>query len=209
MEHAAEGVIKFSLHYQAADPPDWALCAELDAWRTLLFQLGLTGQNPMRYGGLGYGNVSRRLDPTRFLISGSQTGGRLQLRARDYCVVNGFSVSTNRIDATGPIKPSSEALTHGGIYADYPTMNCVLHVHSPLIWSNAAALGMPVTPNDIAYGTPEMARSISQQICGHLNPVIVMGGHEDGVIACGTSIEDAALALISSLARALRQARSG
>ena len=50
-------------------------------WRALLYQHKLIGQDPMRYGGYGYGNLSVRLAPydappalRAFIISGSQTG---------------------------------------------------------------------------------------------------------------------------------------
>ena len=76
-----EGVIKFDLEFTPAPPVSVPGLEELNAWRHILRQLGLIGQDPARYGGCGFGNVSRRLPPydapqnqRAFIVSGSQTG---------------------------------------------------------------------------------------------------------------------------------------
>ena len=82
---APEGFIKFELEFSPAPPrPADELC-KLNAWRGILYRLGLIGRDPARYGGAGYGNVSHRLamsgaEPC-FIVSGSQTGA-LALPAR-------------------------------------------------------------------------------------------------------------------------------
>jgi hypothetical protein len=76
-----EGVIKFQLHYTPTavlplpvDELNTAVSA-LNAWRTLCLRLGVIGQNPTRYEGYGFGNISQRRGSTgNFLISGTQTG---------------------------------------------------------------------------------------------------------------------------------------
>src|SRR5690554_6460982 len=107
-----EGVVKYSLDYTTTPPVIPASIIELNAWRAVLFRLGLTGQDPRRYDGLAYGNVSIRLGSTAFLISGTQTGGLPRLSAEHYSLVTGFDLEQNLIAAKGPIAPSSEALTH-------------------------------------------------------------------------------------------------
>ena len=201
----AEGVIQFQLDFQAAPALDWSLCAELDAWRGLLFHLGLTGQDPERYGGLAYGNVSRRLDAQRFLISGTQTGGLASLGPEHYGVVDACDSERNRITAHGPIRPSSEALTHGAVYQTAAGYQCVLHVHSPLIWNQAAALGLAMTPPKVTYGTPAMAAAVAALMHDGQPRVIAMGGHRDGLIAAGATCETAALPLLRALALALQR----
>jgi hypothetical protein len=76
-----EGVTQYQLDFKRDHAPDWSLCAELDAWRRVLFLLNLIGQERHRYGGLAYGNVSRRISADSFLISGTQTGGLPHLSA--------------------------------------------------------------------------------------------------------------------------------
>jgi hypothetical protein len=204
---AEEGVVKYHAKFAPAPAPDWALLAELDAWRGLLFRLGLTGQDAERYGGLAYGNVSRRLDSRRFLISGTQTGGIERLGAEHYCRVAEFDTDRNLIVAEGPIRPSSEALTHAAVYQAVGSIHYVLHVHSPEIWRQAGRLGLPTTPPGIAYGTPEMAKAVEALLKAPEVRVIAMGGHRDGLIAAGATVEAAALPLIRLLAAAMASSR--
>jgi ribulose-5-phosphate 4-epimerase/fuculose-1-phosphate aldolase len=201
---AAEGVIKYQADFTSAPALAWALVAELDAWRTLLFRLGLTGQDPERYDGLAYGNVSRRLQDHSFLISGTQTGGIERLTAEHYCRVTDFATDRNLIVAEGPIHPSSEALTHAAVYRAAGHVQYVLHVHSPELWHCAERLGLPTTDPRIAYGTPEMAAAVEILLRIPETRVIAMGGHRDGLIAVGETVEAAALPLIRRLAEAVR-----
>ena len=198
-----EGVIKFRLDFQSAEPPDGASYAELNAWRTLLFKLGLTGIDPARYGGLAYGNVSRRLQNRSFLISGTQTGGLPWLNASHYCVADDCDIGANWLVAHGPIRPSSEALTHGAVYQVSAQTNFVFHVHSPEIWRAAGTLGIPMTHPDAAYGSLEMAREVAALLKDDATHIIAMGGHRDGLLSVGEHPEDAALPMIQMLAQAL------
>ncbi|MGX2041412.1 class II aldolase/adducin family protein [Methylocaldum sp. MU1018] len=197
-----EGVVKYRLNYTAAPPADPEVVAELNAWRTILYRLGLIGLDSRRYGGLAYGNVSIRCGATGFLISGTRTGGLPALSNEHYSRVTGFDLERNLIVAEGPVPPSSEALTHAAVYRSAGEAGCVLHVHSPEIWEKAGALGIPVTDRQVGYGTPEMADEVGRLIRASKGPVIAMGGHEDGIIAFGGSVESAAINLIRSLARA-------
>jgi hypothetical protein len=208
-----EGVIKYDLDFQSGPPPAVAELGELNAWRKVLYRLGLIGADPQRYAGLGFGNLSRRVGPfgtapeqRRFLISGTQTGGLPCLTAEHYVLVSECHPETNRVVASGPIKPSSEALTHGALYAADPQLRAVLHVHSPEIWQAAMALGMPVTDHRIAYGTPAMAAEMQRLYHEpHVRDggMIVMGGHAEGVVSFGAGLSLAGGVLVRTLARAL------
>jgi hypothetical protein len=200
-----EGVVKFHLDFQRRPLPDIAThITELNAWRHILFRLGLTGRDPARYGGLAYGNVSCRAENGEFIVSGTQTGGKHHLSANDYCRVLNFNLDENRLGAEGSIEPSSEALSHGAIYAALPQASCVLHVHSAEIWQRAERLGLPVTDASIAYGTPEMGRAVSAAAVENTEiGIIVMGGHQDGVLAFAERVDQAALRLLQCLAKAL------
>jgi hypothetical protein len=203
-----EGVTQYQLDFKGAQPSHWGLCAELDAWRRVLFLLNLTGQDRNRYGGLAYGNVSLRISADSFLISGTQTGGLPQLSASHYSKVDRCDVHRNLIVAVGTIAPSSEALTHGAAYLASSTIQCVLHVHSPELWTHAGSLGIAVTDPAVTYGTPAMAACVADML--HENPfqVIAMGGHEDGILSCGASPESATQRLIHTLAQAIKLASS-
>ena len=196
-----EGVIRYRIDFTPAPAPQFARIAELNAWRGILYRLGLTGHEPHRYGGLAYGNVSQRMEPDSFLISGTQTGGQPVLGPEHYCRVTRWNLADNRIVANGPLPPSSEALTHAAAYAANGHIRCVLHVHSPEIWSQAERRGTPCIPAGIGYGTPEMAQAVEALLHSPECRLIAMLGHRDGLIAVGETPEQAAWVLIRTLAQ--------
>jgi ribulose-5-phosphate 4-epimerase/fuculose-1-phosphate aldolase len=205
-----EGVIKFQLEFRKAPPVADEILREVNGWRKILHQLGLIGQDPGRYGGFGYGNISRRLGPARqghrpFVITGSQTGGFTELTAQHYARVLACDPKRNLVKAEGPIRPSSEALTHAMIYDLDRYARSVMHVHSREIWQKAHLLNLPQTRGRAAYGTPEMAEEVERLFLEarvKRSRIFVMGGHEDGVVSFGRTAEKAAAVLLSSLARA-------
>ena len=203
-----EGVIKYKLDYQPGAPRNYPECAELNAWRTILFQLGLIGQDSERYGGLAFGNVSFRLDNTpQFVITGSQTSGLMRLTNEHYCTILSADPSRNHIVAEGAIKPSSEALTHAAVYAANNKVKAVVHVHSPIIWQHYQSLALPAIDSTIRYGTPAMAQAVLELFARNLlgeTPIFVMLGHEDGIVSFGDTIADASQALIRALALAMQ-----
>lgn len=203
-----EGVIKFKLEHREAPLPYHAALDELNAWRNVLFDLGMTGQDPSRYGGLGYGNMSIRTGESQFLISGSQTGGIRRLAPDHYAWVTHADPLRNFIKSLGPIQPSSESMTHASAYAACPWIQCVLHVHHPLIWDASDSLGLPSSPREVTYGTPEMAAEIKRLAQATRGPVIAMKGHTDGLIAIGSSVSETGEALIEVLVRSeIQQSR--
>jgi len=207
-----EGVIKFQLEFSSDNPPSAEEISEINAWRKILYHLELIGQDPRRYDGYGFGNISKRLNcsntascEVRFLISGTQTGDLAELTTAHYSVVEECDPERNRIVAKGPIPPSSESLTHGTLYALDESIRFVMHVHSPHLWSAAEALGIPSTRPEILYGTPEMAEEV-RRLCrtGEVRSlgIFSMGGHEDGIVSFGKTAEEAGAVLINYLAKA-------
>ena len=184
-----EGVIKFDLQYQASAPEPGRVLDELLQWRDVFFRLGIIGKDPARYDGVAFGNISHRIGSgNQFIISGSQTGGLLHCAAEHYSIVDSCHVETNRVEARGPVAPSSESLTHGAIYALNERICCVVHGHAPLIWEKVSALNLPATPRDVPYGTPQMAHAITALYREQGQPrqaLFAMLGHKDGVIAYG------------------------
>lgn len=204
-----EGVIKFQLSYQPSPALGFPVLHTLNGWRAILYHHRLIGQDPARYGGYGYGNLSCRIPPyaaspsaRRFLISGTQTGELTVLDAEHYALILAAHPAENHIDATGPIRPSSESLTHSAVYAVDPAIHWVFHAHSPTIWRQAATYNLPTTAPDIAYGTPEMAGAVAQLFIDTdvaVRRIFVMGGHEDGVISFGPTAADAGRTLLDAL----------
>lgn len=196
-----EGVIKFNLHYvdSALEPVD---ISELNAWRTVLKELGLLGQVPDRYDGYGFGNISIRT-ADGFLISGTQTGGLLNPILDDYALCTSWNLGENAVEAKGKTRPSSESLSHAAVYDVHDAVNCALHVHSPDIWQQAATMGIAITDPAVPYGTPEMAAEVRRHISDMSQPgIFSMGGHEDGVFTFGRTLTEAGNLMISELVRA-------
>lgn len=211
-----EGVIKFRAVHQkrALDTRVFAdIACELVAWRAILAHTNLVGQDPARYGGAGYGNVSARVAPLcevgrgrrRFLITGTQTGGLSCVGLREFCLVERYVIERNEVTSVGEIMPSSESMTHGMIYDLAPQVRYVFHAHAPLIWRRTRQMGLPTTRPDVAYGTPEMAREVERlyrETALAERRIFAMGGHEDGIVSFGRSAEEAGDVLVRTLAHA-------
>jgi hypothetical protein len=210
-----EGVIQYRLAFTRGQLADVEGIDELIVWRRMLRLLGLIGQDPARYSGLGFGNISLRvhrqghpLERPSFVISGSQTGHLADLGPQHFAEVTDWNAEGNWVEARGPVRPSSEALTHAAIYAADKGVRCVVHAHSPEIWRSAGGLALATTPAEVTYGTPRMAEEV-QRVVRSRPPlrILVMQGHEDGVIAWDVNVLDACITLLTTLAGALRLER--
>jgi len=206
-----EGVIKFQLDFQEGPSPDEGFLLELNAWRTIFRQLGLIGQDPARYAGYGFGNLSRRLpgqDGAAFLISGTQTGHLTNLLPEHYATVHQCDPAANQLKSSGQTQPSSEALSHGVLYQSNPEILWVMHLHSPKIFCCRTSLDLPCTDPTADYGTPQMAAEI-QRLAGADNGsapgLLVMGGHQDGILAYGCNAAETGSLVVKTLALALPQ----
>jgi len=196
-----EGVIKYRLQFELAEPPVEDL-SELNVWRSILHGLQLIGQDATRYQGYGFGNLSMRskLDPAQFYISGTQTGHLAELQDAHYARILQTDIRHNFVQARGRVEPSSEALTHAMFYRLNPRIQCVIHVHSAELWHYGLQHAVPATDANIAYGTTQMAQEIERLYqSSDLSQcrTLVMAGHEDGVICFGESIDLAGQALLT------------
>jgi hypothetical protein len=206
-----EGVIKFHLDFLQGPAPEERLLLELNSWRAKFLEFGLIGQDPERYEGYGFGNLSRRLPDqgeNAFCISGTQTGHLDELQAKHYATVLHCNPAKNRLRAVGQIKPSSEALSHGILYQSHPQIHWVMHLHSPDIFNNYRSLHLPCTDPSAAYGTPQMASAIEMLAKGwkgSMPSLLVMGGHQDGILAYGSDAETTGELVIKTLNRALQR----
>lgn len=210
-----EGVIQFEAEHeeQVLESGRFReLACELIAWREIMALTGLVGQEPGRYEGAGYGNVSARVGPRStaigrrsFLVTGSQTSGSRCIDLADFAVVEGYDYSANRVRSHGAVLPSSESLTHAAAYDASPLVCSVLHAHSPILWGQRQALRLPETDPSVPNGTPEMAREVGRLYRETILPerrILAMGGHEDGILVLGRSPEEAGGTLLRWLARA-------
>lgn len=210
-----EGVLKFTADHRREPLPAHRygeLACRLVAWREILSRTGLIGQEPGRYGGFGYGNLSARVGAPSsprgrrgFLVTGTQTSGKEAVGLGDFCVVEAWDRRANRVESRGTVMPSSESLTHGAVYDLGSHIRFVFHGHSPVLWRRAEALRLPVSDPRVAYGTPEMAREVERLYRSTTLPelqILAMGGHEDGVVVFGRTAEEAGQVLLRHLARA-------
>lgn len=186
-----EGVIKFHCLWEKSAALDTSSLQELISVRQNLFALNLIGVYP---DGISFGNLSVRINqPEGFIISGSQTGHLLQTTAEHYSLVKKFSIEKNEITCRGPIQASSESLTHAMIYEIFEQTRAVIHVHSAFLWKNLMNQ-VPTTDQSVPYGTPAMAKEIKRLAKESNLPqlrILVMAGHEDGVIAFAENLTEA------------------
>lgn len=190
-----DGVIKYVAQHTPGAAPAHPLLAELDAARTRLFDWGLVG---VYANGIGYGNVSLR-DGAGCVITGSATGAAHVLGAGGYCRVLGFDLARNSVQTVGPVPASSESMTHCAVYQAQPLVQCVLHMHQRELWKRLLQQGHAGTAASIPYGTPQMAQAMAALVRANAQPsgLLVMAGHEDGIVAYGPTIA-AALAHIEA-----------
>ncbi len=180
-----------------AAPESVEQCAEISFYRNKLRALGLIGVYP---DGIGYGNISVRLNKNTFLITGSATGGLETLGPEHYAVVTEYNIAKNSLTCRGQINASSESLTHAMIYQCSPETNAVIHVHSLSLWEKWMN-SYPTTNPAAAYGTPEMAYEIERLIKIDAiadKQLIVMSGHREGLIAFGKGLNEAMGELMSA-----------
>ncbi len=208
-----EGVIKYTMQFTQTSPFPSKGLHELNAWRKILYLTQLIGQDPARYEGYGFGNISQRVGPfeenqpphqRRFMISGTQTGNLAELKAEHYACVLECHPEQNRVVAEGPVRPSSESMTHGMLYALDDRLRFVMHAHSPEIWRQASALGLAMTDEHVPYGSPEMAGEVARlfrEEAVQEQGIFGMAGHEDGIITFGKSAQEAGGFLLNYLAR--------
>lgn len=193
-----EGYIKFDSQWTPGPAADAGLTKLLDRWRRPLYEAGLIGHYDEL--GIGYGNLSVRAGAGReFVISGTQTGRLAETGGQHYARVSDYDVDANRVCSTGPVEASSESLTHAAIYELDPTIGGVVHVHSKPLWQ-ALLDRLPTTADGIGYGTPEMAREFKRLYRDTdfaTTGVAVMAGHEEGIIAFGNSLEEAARRILA------------
>jgi L-ribulose-5-phosphate 4-epimerase len=193
-----EGYIKFNCNWIQSEPVSSNEITEINNWRDTLYKLGLIG---VYSNGIGFGNISIRYNNQTFLITGSATGGLDKLTESHYVLVNEYNLKQNSLTCNGPIKASSESLSHAAIYESSPETNAVIHVHNIGLWQNLI-YKIPTSRKNVLYGTPEMAKEIKRlfkETNVSVEKIIVMGGHKEGIITFGKTLDEAGKILLDKL----------
>jgi len=197
MQRAQEGSIKFNCHLITEEiiiPAE--LFNPLNHWRNVLWGKTLIGCYP---DGIGYGNISVRLpESDQFYISGTSTGGIPILNQSHYSLVERYDPERNALWCRGMIKASAESMSHAAVYLANPDADAVVHIHHRKLWEKYLGK-LPTTDLKVEYGTPGMAREIERIVAlpeTLHKKNIVMGGHEEGIIAFGKTIKEAAMVVL-------------
>ena len=201
-----EGYYKFDPRYAGMWAVDEAALAELQREREKLFALKLIGayaEGP--YQGVGYGNLSVR-SARGFIITATGTGRLERLAPQQYTEIVDFNLARNSVSylaAVPGVTPSAESMTHGVLYRAAPAIRAVVHVHHLGLWKALRDV-FPTSAPSIEYGTPEMGREMERLLRETdlpLRKLLVMGGHEEGIITIGDSPADATQILLGEFAR--------
>jgi ribulose-5-phosphate 4-epimerase/fuculose-1-phosphate aldolase len=152
-------------------------------------------------GGLSYGNLSQRLDETRFWMSASGVDkSSLEKVGQDMLLVSGYDEANAKIVLSVPpgIEPrrvSVDAIEHWMIYRDHPGVGAILHVHA---WM----AGIAATDVNYPCGTQELAESVAGLIALEPDPAhAVIGLRNHGITATGESLSEILDRIESSILR--------
>lgn len=183
-----EGLIKYNVDWDNTKLISEQEFQFINPFRELAFKnnyIGIDSDN------IGFGNISFRTGQfDKFIISGSATGHLADLQKSDYAKVLKYNIYDNYIKCFGGKVASSESLSHAAIYSSNKSINAVLHLHSSYIWNKYINV-LPTTLPDAEYGTINMANSIREITVkkGVIEGMIIMHGHENGVIVYSNSHE--------------------
>lgn len=152
--------------------------------------------------GVGFGNISMRIGGSnQFVITGSATGEIPELEPGHYVKVNSFNIEDNAVQCVGPLKASSESLTHAAIYSADKGVNAVIHVHNTDLW-NELIHKVPTTNPSMDYGTVGLAKDILrifQDSEVYEKRIIIMAGDRSGILTFGHDMDEAVNVLMQYL----------
>lgn len=192
---ADDGVIKFNCEW-VDKPLSIQIPDELKYWRDKMHQLKLIGE----YAdvNIGYGNISLKTG-NGFLISGTQTGNVYPIKNSNFSLVTTYDMKLNQVLCEGSVKASAESLTHAAIYEADESIKAVIHIHNKALWDSLIDK-VSTSSRDVAYGTASMATEIKRlfnETSAAKEKIIVMGGHEEGIISFGENLEEAGNVILS------------
>lgn len=193
-----KGVVKFNCYWKQSGPiitdEPYSI---MNYWREVLLNMDLIGAYE---NGVGFGNMSmRHNDTSKFYITGSATGEISVLEHGHYVYVEGYNFEDNAVMCSGPLKASSESLTHAAIYKADPGTNAIIHVHNLEQWENLKNV-VPTTKEEFEYGTAGLALDVFrlfEETDVLKKKIIVMAGDEAGLITFGNDMDEAINVLMS------------
>jgi hypothetical protein len=186
----SEGIIKYNCIFMQADSVvNDEILLKFNECRNVLSERKWIGEYAE---GLGFGNISIRTEKG-FFITGSGTGGFAVLTKEHIALVTKCDVDSNTVWCEGPLKASSESMSHSVLYDLDNKINGIIHIHDAEMW-NSLKGKIDETSETAEYGTPAIAheiiklyRSTSLKNEGLLR----MAGHTDGLIAFGSDLNGA------------------
>ncbi|HEX2922231.1 MAG TPA: class II aldolase/adducin family protein [Bacteroidales bacterium] len=194
-----EGFVKFNCHWNQSGPVISDEQFEMiNTWREILYNMDLIGSYE---NGVAFGNISMRTGLHQFIITGSATGEIPELEPGHYVKVTSFNIDDNAVQCIGPLKASSESLTHAAIYQADPDINAVVHVHSIELW-NDFIHKLPTTNPGMDYGTTGLAKDISRLFTDSNvieKRIIIMAGDRAGILTFGQDLDEAVNVLLDYL----------
>jgi ribulose-5-phosphate 4-epimerase/fuculose-1-phosphate aldolase len=129
----------------------------------------------------------------QFIITASATGEIPELEPEHYVKVISFNIDDNAVQCTGPLKASSESLTHAAIYLADPGANAVVHVHNLDLW-NDLIYNVPTTNPSMDYGSMGLAKDIFRLFSDSNvfeKRIIIMAGDRAGILTFGHDMDEA------------------
>ncbi len=194
------GFVKFNCYWNQSGPVISDEQYEIiNSWREILYNMDLIGAYE---NGVGFGNISMRINNGhQFIITGSATGEIPELEPGHYVKVNSFNIDDNAVQCIGPLKASSESLTHAAIYLADPGSNAVVHVHDLDLW-NKLIHKVPTTNPGMDYGTAGLAKDILRLFRDSdviEKRIIIMAGDRAGILTFGHDMDEAVNVLMEYL----------
>lgn len=184
-----EGVIKFNCNWSDESIGD-IVPDDLLMWRDKMYELKLIGEYPDIH--IGYGNISIKIKEG-ILISGTQTGNIYPIKESHFSLVTNYSMENNQVSCVGKIKASAESLTHAAVYESDNSIKAIIHIHNKVLWDKLIDK-VPTSNKNVPYGTAKMASEIKRlfdETAVTQDKIIVMGGHEEGIITFGKNLKEA------------------
>jgi L-ribulose-5-phosphate 4-epimerase len=187
-----EGIVKFNCYWNQSGPVISDEQYEIiNYWREILYNMDLIGAYE---NGVSFGNISMRIKgSSHFVITGSSTGEIPELEPGHYVKVNSFNINDNAVQCVGPLKASSESLTHAAIYSADHGVNAVIHVHSIELW-NKLIYRVPTTNPGMDYGTVGLAKDVMKLFTNSdviEKRIIIMSGDRAGILTFGQDMDEA------------------
>jgi ribulose-5-phosphate 4-epimerase/fuculose-1-phosphate aldolase len=146
--------VRFTTAFLSHDPPRHPLLPELRRWCRIFHDKEFAPPYP----GGSSGNLSFRAGDT-FIITGTAIGLKDNLADDTFVEVVACDLAAGRVKARGCRQPSSEAMLHALLYRHFPAVGAVFHGHHEVITGQAEALGIPVSPSPLPYGSKELAET--------------------------------------------------